>query len=216
MTVEEKISTYSKEFEKLPGVTVINEIEGFKPLFMTTNGLKLLGLTLRELIATKENYQHLFFKPNFMGDYLETLESMIEQEGIEETYTFFHQVKYRGSYHWYAASIKVFHAEAPLKPTHTITYAVPLEDFEWTMKRAERLMEETDFARQNFEKFHSLSRREVEILSLSGRGMRMNEMAEKLNISIDTVNSHLKSLRKKLEVSNSIELLEYARAYDLL
>ena len=61
MTVEEKISTFSEEFEKLPGITVINEIEGFKPLFMTSNGLELLGLTLNELIATKENYQNLFF-----------------------------------------------------------------------------------------------------------------------------------------------------------
>ncbi|WZL89442.1 helix-turn-helix domain-containing protein [Salinimicrobium sp. 3283s] len=216
MTVEEKISTFSEEFEKLPGVTVINEIEGFKPLFMTSNGLELLGLTLNELIATKENYQHIYFKSNYIRDYLESLESLIELEGLDETYTFFHQVKIQGSFQWYAASIKIFHIEAHFQPTHTITYAVPLKDFEWTIRRAERLMEETDFARKNLEKYGKLTPREIETLGLAGKGMRTNEMAERLNISSDTVNSHLKSLRKKLEVANSFELQEYARAYDLM
>ncbi|MGI0106221.1 helix-turn-helix transcriptional regulator [Salinimicrobium sp. WS361] len=216
MTVEEKISTFSEEFEKLPGITVINEIDGFKPLFMTSNGLELLGLTLDELVATRENYQNLFFKSNYISDYLESLESLIELEGLDETYTFFHQVKIQGSFQWYAASIKVFHTEAHFQPTHTITCAVPLKDYEWTIKRAERLMEETDFARKNLEKYVKLSPREVETLGLAGKGIRTNVIAERLNISSDTVNSHLKSLRKKLEVSNSFELLEYARAYDLL
>jgi DNA-binding CsgD family transcriptional regulator len=77
-------------------------------------------------------------------------------------------------------------------------------------------MEETDFARKNLEKYGKLTPREIETLGLAGKGMRTNEMAERLNISSDTVNSHLKSLRKKLEVANSFELQEYARAYDLM
>lgn len=216
MTLKEKIFTYSKEFQKLPGVTVIHDMNGFKPLFMTSNGLELLGLTIDELIAIKEDYQHLFFNGDFMGNYLRELRSMIEKDGSNETYTFFHQVKLKEEFHWYAASIKVFHTAPDLRPTHTITYAVPLEDFEWTMKRAQRLMEETDFARKNLPKYAKLSRREKEVLALAGGGIRTNEMAETLNVSSDTVTSHLKSVRKKLEVQNSFELQEYARAYDLL
>lgn len=216
MTIEEKIARSSKEFEKMPGVTVIHSIVGFKPLYMTSNGLELLGLNMQELIAIKENYQHLFFNQNFMGNYLEKLWEMISRDGITETYTFFHQVKLQEEFEWYAASIKVFHVDSNSNPTHTITYAVPLEDFEWTMKRAQRLLEETEFAKRNLSKFSNLTPREVEVLSLAGTGKRPAEMAEELHVTSETVNSHLKSLKRKLSVSTPIEIQEYAMAYDLL
>ena len=216
MSIEEKIARSTDEFEKMPGVTVIHSIDGFKPLFMSSNGLKLLDLSLEELIAVKENYQNLFFNKNFMGDYLEKLLEMISRDGNTETYTFFHQVKLQEEFRWYAASIKVFHVDPYFNPTHTITYAVPLEDYEWTMKRAQRLLEETEFARKNLKKFSLLTPREMEVLARVGAGKRPSEMAEEFNVSLETVNSHLKAMRKKLDVSTPLEVQEYAMAYDLL
>ncbi|WP_324721065.1 helix-turn-helix transcriptional regulator [Salinimicrobium sp. HB62] len=215
MNFIEELDTCREEFEKMPGVTVIHELDGFKPLFMTSNGLDLLGLTLEELIAIKEDYQLLFFNQDFMGDYLKSLRSLIEREGIHETFSFFHQVKIEGKFRWYAASLKVFKVDHNFSPTHTITYAVPLEDFHWITK-AERLLEETNFGRDKLEKFTTLSKRELQVLALAAKGNRTAEMASSLKISADTVNSHLKSIRKKLDCKSSFELTEYARAYDLL
>ncbi|MHA6281023.1 helix-turn-helix transcriptional regulator [Salinimicrobium sp. CAU 1759] len=215
MNFKEKISTYREEFEKMPGVTVIHELDGFKPIFMTSNGLELLGLTLEELIAVKENYQLLFFNQDFIGDYVSSLRSLIEREGIHETFSFFHQVKIQGEFRWYSASLKVFQIDNNFTPTHTITYAVPLEDFHWITK-AERLLDESNFARENLDKFTSLSTRELQILALAAQGNRTSEMADTLKISADTINSHLKSIRKKLNCKSSFELTEFARAYDLL
>lgn len=70
---------------------MINDIDGFKPLFMTSNGLELLGLSLEELIAIREKYQEVFFNNDFMGDYLKQLKKMMARGSISETYTFFHQ-----------------------------------------------------------------------------------------------------------------------------
>lgn len=211
MTAKEKINAFSDEFERMPGVTVIHEFDGFKPVFMTKNGLALLNLSLEELIAIKENYPKLFFNRNFMDDFLEKLSEMIESDGNNETYTFFHQVKIEEKFKWYAASLKVFHSE----PTHTITYAVPLEGHHWTMKRAQRLLEETEFAKKNLQKFSGLTQREREVLALAAKGKRTLEMAENLNISSDTINSHLKAVKKKLEITTTFELTEFALAYDL-
>lgn len=216
MTLEEKLKAFAPQLEMMPGISVIHEIDEFKPLFMTSNGLKLLGLSLEELIAIKEDYQKLFFNQNFMNDYLVKLESLMAQEETSETFTFFHQVLIKEKFEWYAASIKVFHSDIHGNSTHTITYAVPLEDYQWTIKRAQRLLDETEFARKNIQNFTNLSLREKEVLALAANGKRAAQIACSLGVTAETINSHLKSVKRKLSTHSSHELTEYALAFDLL
>lgn len=66
------------------------------------------------------------------------------------------------------------------------------------------------------EKKHHLTRREKEVLSLIAEGNTNPEIAEKLFISADTVNSHRKNLLAKLEVKNTAMLIKYAVDNNLL
>jgi DNA-binding CsgD family transcriptional regulator len=61
-----------------------------------------------------------------------------------------------------------------------------------------------------------LSRREREILKLVQEGMPSKEIAEKLYISIHTVNTHRQRILEKLEVSNSHEAIQYATSLGIL
>ncbi len=56
----------------------------------------------------------------------------------------------------------------------------------------------------------NISSREREVLSLVARGMKSEEIAEKLCISANTVNNHRRKLLKKLDVSNSSEAVTLA------
>jgi DNA-binding NarL/FixJ family response regulator len=58
--------------------------------------------------------------------------------------------------------------------------------------------------------FPPLTRREKEVLCLISEGNTNTEIAEKLFISADTVNSHRKKLLAKLEVKNTAMLIKYA------
>ncbi len=58
--------------------------------------------------------------------------------------------------------------------------------------------------------FPPLTRREKEVLGLISEGNTNAEIAEKLFISADTVNSHRKKLLAKLEVKNTAMLIKYA------
>jgi len=58
--------------------------------------------------------------------------------------------------------------------------------------------------------FSKLTRREREVLQLIGRGVNTREIAEELNISPKTVESHRVNLMKKLNVSNPVELALFA------
>ena len=61
-----------------------------------------------------------------------------------------------------------------------------------------------------------LTKREKEILGLITEGLTNMQIAEKLFISIDTVDSHRKNLYNKLNVKNTAMLMRYAIENDLI
>lgn len=61
-----------------------------------------------------------------------------------------------------------------------------------------------------------LTKREKEILQLIAEGLTNNQIAEKLFISIDTVDTHRKNLHNKLNVKNTATLIRFAVEHHLL
>ncbi len=55
-----------------------------------------------------------------------------------------------------------------------------------------------------------LTNRELEVLAAIGNGNKTAEIAQTLHISIKTVESHRANIKRKLGLSNAIELLQYA------
>ncbi|MDH5655565.1 MAG: response regulator transcription factor [Spirochaetia bacterium] len=68
------------------------------------------------------------------------------------------------------------------------------------------IQNDSEGTKDHQDKFESLSEREKEVLSLLIEGFLNKEIAEKLNISIRTVEAHRSNLMKKLQTKNSIEL----------
>jgi DNA-binding NarL/FixJ family response regulator len=61
-----------------------------------------------------------------------------------------------------------------------------------------------------------LTRREKEVLTHIAEGLTNSQIAEKLFISVDTVESHRKNLHTKLNVKNSVMLIRVAMENNLL
>jgi DNA-binding NarL/FixJ family response regulator len=57
---------------------------------------------------------------------------------------------------------------------------------------------------------HLLSSRELEIFQLIGKGYKRNEIAKRLNININTMESHRRKILEKLAIENSSELTKLA------
>ncbi len=62
----------------------------------------------------------------------------------------------------------------------------------------------------------ALTERELEVLSLIGRGLLSKEIAVRLGVSKHTVDNHRKNILAKLEVDNAIEAINTARAAGLV
>ncbi|MEM6830386.1 MAG: response regulator transcription factor [Bacteroidota bacterium] len=56
----------------------------------------------------------------------------------------------------------------------------------------------------------SLSPREYQVLQLITKGKKTNQIAEKLHVSVHTINSHRKNILKKLNIQSPAELIVYA------
>ena len=56
-----------------------------------------------------------------------------------------------------------------------------------------------------------LTEREMEVLRLIDEGMSNHEIAENLNITINTVKGHIKNIYQKLGVNRRVQLLQKQR-----
>jgi DNA-binding NarL/FixJ family response regulator len=55
-----------------------------------------------------------------------------------------------------------------------------------------------------------LSDREFEVLEMIGRGLQSREIAERLHLSIKTIDAHRENIKRKLRLTDASELLKYA------
>ncbi|GLC89022.1 response regulator [Lysinibacillus piscis] len=73
-----------------------------------------------------------------------------------------------------------------------------------------------DQALVDHDPFHVLSKRELEILPLVAKGYGNKDIAEKLFISVKTVEAHKAKIMEKLDLKSRPELVEYALKKKLL
>ena len=69
---------------------------------------------------------------------------------------------------------------------------------------------------ENLEQFHVLTDREQEILTLIAKGYSNKEIAEKLIVSVKTVETHKAKIMEKLQMKTRHELVSYALKKGLL
>ncbi len=60
------------------------------------------------------------------------------------------------------------------------------------------------------EKYHTLTKREKEVLHLIINGVKRSAIAEQLFISLKTVDHHKKNIKEKLDMRNDLDMNEYA------
>jgi len=66
----------------------------------------------------------------------------------------------------------------------------------------------------NIPETHSLTSKEIQVSHLIQDGLRSKEIAEKLNISVRTVNVHRYNIFKKLNINSSLSLISLLNSRD--
>lgn len=216
--LQAKIEAFAPHAEMMPAVVIVQQLEPFTSIFMTSRGLTELGISLEELRQMGPEYLQRFFNFEDSEDYLEKLKCLLQCRDTEETFTFFQQVKIKGceNWVWHIGSTRIFFKDEQGNPSHIVTTAIPIDNLKHISNKAERLLAEKNFFHKNLPKFLSLGKREREVLRLVALGKSSVEIGEDLCISSMTVNTHRKSIKSKLGISSTYEFTLYAHAYDLI
>ncbi|MEA5404023.1 helix-turn-helix transcriptional regulator [Arcicella sp. DC2W] len=217
--IDKNIIEIAKVAYKLPGVVVLHDLRDWSVAWMSPRGLEELGVTLEEITSLASGeYYYRYFNPEDAKDYAPKILSLMERNIADEICTCFQQVRFgiNAPWKWHMASTMVFARDESGKPLLAITIAFPIDTMHHMTFKAERLLEENNFLRNNIQLFSSLSKRECEILKLLAMGASSIETAEKLFISIGTVDTHRKNIKKKLNTNSYFELCQFARAFNLI
>ncbi len=97
-----------------------------------------------------------------------------------------------------------------------LTSSNPIENLEWVSEKILRIAGEEIFVRNHFSQFQLLTSREIEILTLIAQGKTNKKISDQLFISIATVKQHRKFIKRKTECKNTVELVKFAQAFDLI
>ncbi len=204
---------------KLPGVVIVNDITDGRVVWMSEIGLRLLEISLDQITSlSASEYNARFFNEDDAREYVPSILGLLERNNDDEFITFFQQVRIveHSEWAWYMSSTRIFLRDAEMKPLLIITLSFPIDAMHHMTNKANRLLEENNFLRKNFQKYSSLSKRECEILRQLALGKSSLETAAALFISLGTVDTHRKNIRKKLATSSYYELCQYARSFDLI
>ncbi|RVU00876.1 LuxR family transcriptional regulator [Mucilaginibacter limnophilus] len=217
-TITNKINDFAPYAELMPGVVIIHLVGDFPVVYMSSNGLKLLGVTLEELQQIGTEYYNRYFNIEDIEVFVPKLKALLESDVTDQSVSFFQQVKLAGKneWTWHMSSVKVFMRDEEGKPLLTITIAFPISEMKHIEAKAERLLEENNFLRRNSKAFSSLSKREKQVLSLVAKGKTSIEIAESLFISSETVQTHRRNIKQKLGINTAFAFTEYALAFDLI
>ncbi len=211
------IEEISAVADRLPAVVIIhNVLNDFSVEYMSANGLQKLGVTLDELKEMGSSYHSRFFNEVDTEFYRPRVEEFINRNDPEQIITLFQQVRKNEAepYSWYLSSMRILLQDEAGQPYLVITHATPIEPELHIVPKVTKLLEDRALYRDNISRYQSLSKRERDVLALLAEAKTNKQISEALYISINTVETHKKSLKLKLEAATTSELIRLARAFE--
>jgi DNA-binding CsgD family transcriptional regulator len=213
-----RVAELAPVLERLPGVSIVHDLRDGTVLYMSPGGLEQLGVSMEELTAMGPDYHDRFFNVEEARIYVPQMVALVERNDPKETFTFFQQVKFANdnSWHWHLSSIRLLQHNNEGIPIASLTLAQLLTPEQHNTHKVDRLLEELQFIRTNLKTYSALGRSERNVLKLLALGRTAIQISEELHISVHTVDTHRKNIRKKLGAKTQAELDRYARAFDLV
>lgn len=103
-----------------------------------------------------------------------------------------------------------------LPDKHILWLTCEAKEFGKMSKKVEQVIRMDEFKLKHFKRYQQLTSREVEILKLLANGCNNPQIAERLFISRQTVETHRKHIKRKLEIRSLRDLMRYAFVFDLI
>lgn len=219
--IETKVKAFATLSEDLP-VYIIHELSSGSNsvIYMSPKGLESLGVSLEAVRNMGAEYYALFFNPEDAVNYLASWNKFIadyKNKGV--WFTYFQQVNIRnaGKPIWFlSASTVIDYDAATRSPLFSLTLALRIHQYMPIVPKLERLVSENTFLKNNLERYTTLTKREREMLRLMALGMTPKEISGQLITAEETVRTHRRNIKRKLQVKKEVDLVYFAQAFNLV
>ncbi|SMB99954.1 transcriptional regulator, LuxR family [Hymenobacter roseosalivarius DSM 11622] len=216
--IQQRLAEIAAVADSMPGVVIVLNDDCRRVLYMSARGLAELGTTLAEVTALGEEYYARYFNPDEAHEYVPKVVGLLERNDLSYTVTFFQQVRTgpQGCFELHLSTARVLLQGQQGRPLLTICLSCRIDPDSHITTKVQRLLDENTFLRAHAARFAGLTKRERQVLAGISRGLSSGELAEALFISAQTVDTHRRNLRQKLQTTSAFELGQYARAFDLI
>jgi DNA-binding CsgD family transcriptional regulator len=213
-----KISGLQAIEKSFPGALIIYNLKTSGVEYMSEWGRTHLKVSMEELHQMGKAYHSRFFNPDDAKEYVPKILGLLERNNDDEFISCFQQVRPspQHDWAWYLSSTKIFFRDEEGAPLLTLTMALPVDSQHHMAAKAERLLEENNFLRNQHHIFNELTRREKEILAMMAKGISSGEMACRLHISEMTATTHRRNIKRKLKIESNYDIIRFAQAFDLI
>lgn len=199
--------------DELPGLFHANYKKDLSILYINREGEKFTHFTTEEMREMGYEYFDKYTHPDTLKHVFPRFIEFYERANDDNMHVEFQQIQdlANGGYD------TLFTVTKPYKEQDLLlTSSVSVKDLNWVSAKVERIFEEDIFVKKNFCLFQQLTNREIEVLSLIGSGFTNKVISEKLFLSIETIKQHRKMIKRKTECRNTVELVKFAQAFDLI
>ncbi len=213
-----KISEIQKYEDDIPAVLIVFKVCDGTVVHMSKRGRDILGITNEEIIAMGTEYHQRYFNPEESKEYTPKIIGLLERNNDNEIISAFQQVRPAPdqSYSWYITGSKILLKNEDGDPLLFIAAAIPVDSLHELARKAQRVLDENKFLKSNYHLFEKLTKREIEILKMIAKGISNETISQNLFISEETVETHRKNIKRKLNCKTTIDCSRFATAFDLI
>jgi len=219
LLIEQRLNSGFITLDELNGVLpptaaiVLHEMKSFTTVYLSDKSLKILNVSREEYIKNPlESIRNCVFPGSFERS-AHQINSNLSKEQHHLPIAYFQRIKMYGgpNYEGFYTLSKLNNQTGNLSSIY-----LPIDHLTEVTPKVLRFLEESLFVKNNYRKFSSLTKRELEIITLLANGYQNNEVSDRLFISKSTVEQHRKNLKRKLEVKRFVDLVRFAQAFDLI
>ncbi len=160
-----------------------------------------------------------FFDFEAEKDRIEELFVRLETMKDDDFFTYFQHVRTQHAqkdFDCFVSSTKVFYRDAKGNPTYILTMALPMLKENSDSTKVNRLLIEKKNFREKWEIFDELTRREKQILQRMARNETSLQIATELYISENTVLTHRRNIKRKIQAKTDFDVISFAQVFDLI
>lgn len=210
INVNESYELLKTECDKCRYACMVEDVDKNLCYYINIPASDYFGLNINTINKYGLSVSQEILHPNFFHLYPIALDFFSQPENYNNVYEYIYYYKTAKGYTWtYVCSqIAIFHENG--NPAYILSVASDLNDILNNKISTNRFVSEIEgFKDIDYEKYKSLTKREVQILGMISKEMTSEEIAKELFLSKSTIDSHRKTLLKKLNIKSALGMAKY-------